>query len=496
MTTLLNNENLAALGNGVQWGGGFTPPVDIDDKVLFDENGGIGTALLKNSSYFSNDTDTFYFETRFRTDTTNGTPVIASECNGLAGSSISGSQGVFLLTLDLSWSDRAFFSVIHSDWSRTSYGQPGSGRLNDGLWHTISAQADGQDVIFIVDWVEVFRSPYDGTIDSGGSSQFAVWSFPAAVSGYENFDGEIDYAYLTVNSQLVGHYNFEGSLTNGVTGLVDLAVSATGGGTRPAGSISYSQIQEPTYDSSYQDIIDYWNSQSHPLPSSTIKWKQEDLIKEMKSNNLWSKLDLFYVLSNISEELASTNWISPWSNWLTKVNNPVFNPAEGWKSALPTDWAFLRADYIPSVDAVNFQLADASMGLWSNNFSSDLTARGAMGATSSRMFTRSIVNSLFNGWLTSASKFNANLNASSGLIAFDRSDQNDIEIFDGNAYDLTASVFQWVLSTFPQNILNAGIAGNSLDSYASMAFWAASLGAGMTNLHNVYETFITNLKKN
>jgi len=69
--------------------------------VLFNENGGVGTALLKSGSFFTDDNDTFYFETRFRTTSTDGTPVIASSCDALSGSSASGNQGVFLLTADL-----------------------------------------------------------------------------------------------------------------------------------------------------------------------------------------------------------------------------------------------------------------------------------------------------------------------------------------------------------------------------------------------------------
>jgi hypothetical protein len=65
--------------------------------------------------------------------------------------------------------------------------------------------------------------------------------------------------------------------------------------------------------SQYQAFLDYLTNQSAlALPTINIQRKQNELVKNLVDNNIWDKLDLFFLFNTNASPLAYvTNWISP-----------------------------------------------------------------------------------------------------------------------------------------------------------------------------------------
>ena len=99
-----------------------------------------------------------------------------------------------------------------------------------------------------------------------------------------------------------------------------------------------------TYDSTYQAVLDYANTQGYTLPSLSGQSLQNEIIVELKNNSIWNKLDLFYLFQTDGDnDFATLNWVDPSSYKITEVNSPTFTTnvgfmGNGTNAYLNTGW--------------------------------------------------------------------------------------------------------------------------------------------------------------
>ena len=99
-----------------------------------------------------------------------------------------------------------------------------------------------------------------------------------------------------------------------------------------------------TYDSTYQAVLDYADTQGYTLPSLSGQSLQNEIIVELKNNSIWEKLDLFYLFKTDGDnDFATLNWIDPSSYKITEVNSPTFTTnvgfmGNGTNAYLNTGW--------------------------------------------------------------------------------------------------------------------------------------------------------------
>lgn len=115
-----------------------------------------------------------------------------------------------------------------------------------------------------------------------------------------------------------------------------------------------------SFDADYQSVLDYANTQGYTLPSASQQTLQNQLILDLKTAGVWSKLDIFYVFATDGDsDFASINWKDPNNYKVTQVNSPTFTPNEGFESDGTS--AYLDTNWNLSTDTVNYQQDDAGI---------------------------------------------------------------------------------------------------------------------------------------
>ncbi len=137
----------------------------------------------------------------------------------------------------------------------------------------------------------------------------------------------------------------------------------------------------PVFTTEYQAILNYATTNSYPLPSSSQKVLQNQMIVDLKAAGIWDKLDLFYVFANDgSQSFATLNWKNPSSTYqIGFVNGPLYYTNLGLQGD-NTD-AYLTTGWRPTF-GVNYQQNNASRFAWvftgasDNSKAIDITADG------------------------------------------------------------------------------------------------------------------------
>lgn len=111
------------------------------------------------------------------------------------------------------------------------------------------------------------------------------------------------------------------------------------------------------YDTDYQAILDYATAQGYTLPSDAQKTLQNQLLVDLKSAGIWSKLDTF---ANFATDGDSNFALIDWKRLTqyTAVNSPTFTTNQGFKGNGIS--SYINTNFTPSTNGVNYQLDNAS----------------------------------------------------------------------------------------------------------------------------------------
>jgi len=96
-------------------------------------------------------------------------------------------------------------------------------------------------------------------------------------------------------------------------------------------------------------------------PDDTRKELINTTIKALKDSGVWAKLDCFYMFSAHDAQTSLLNWIKNAHN-CTGVSSPTFNADQGYTGNGSS--SYLRTNYNPSSQAVNFAASAASIGCY------------------------------------------------------------------------------------------------------------------------------------
>lgn len=96
-------------------------------------------------------------------------------------------------------------------------------------------------------------------------------------------------------------------------------------------------------------------------PNDTRKALIETTIKALKDSGVWAKLDCFYMFAAHDAQTSLLNWIKDAHN-CTAIASPTFNADQGYTGNGSS--TYLRTNYNPSSQAVNYAASSASMGCY------------------------------------------------------------------------------------------------------------------------------------
>jgi len=245
------------------------------------------------------------------------------------------------------------------------------------------------------------------------------------------------------------------------------------------------------YDIDYQAILDRATTLGYTLPSDSQKIIQNQLILDLKSNGIWSKLDVFYVFANDgSEEFATLNWKNPLLHQCTLINSPSFITNIGFQGNGTS--SYIVTNFTPSVDGVNYQQDNASRYYWLSvaptvGFRIDGTSDASLHLNSSRY--QNIANQFVNSNNTLNTVFNMP-SFGTGMFGFNRTSNTNIEIF-ADTSQTSRTQTSTGLSTQSQFIFRqGGVYSNAQLSFYSMG---ASLVSENTNFFNSINTYLTSI---
>jgi len=142
------------------------------------------------------------------------------------------------------------------------------------------------------------------------------------------------------------------------------------------------------FDADYQAVLDYATTQGYTLPSSGQQTLQNQLVVDLKSAGIWSKLDTFGVFATDGDsDFALIDWINLTD--YTAVNSPTFTTNKGFESDGVS--AYIDTNWNLSTDTVNYQQDDAGIFIALTDQSSIHQANNRYTGTSATDYNSAIV---------------------------------------------------------------------------------------------------------
>ncbi|RTE91924.1 hypothetical protein [Bradyrhizobium sp. LVM 105] len=227
-----------------------------------------------------------------------------------------------------------------------------------------------------------------------------------------------------------------------------------------------------------------------PAPTNARKALIDNLVGGLKSAGIWSALDLFYVTAAAASQNGRVNWKNPGTFDLIEVSSPTFAADQGYTGNGSS--SYLRTQYTPSTNGVNFTLNSASAWAWSRT---NLASAGAdLGnATAPRAFltgrngSDQLQGDMNNAAASSISTANTN---SIGFYGVQRRGSADRRLFLNGAQVGTAS---GVVSTSVPSVEQWVCAANATSfgtRQISVAAWGASLSGLESSFYNAVLTYM------
>jgi hypothetical protein len=143
------------------------------------------------------------------------------------------------------------------------------------------------------------------------------------------------------------------------------------------------------FEPEYQAILSYATSQGYTLPPMSAQTIQNTLLYNLKLNNLWNKMDVFYLfeqstgISDTLKDFSKINWKTPSSFYIGEQGtySSYFQNNLGWKGGVSVGSEFnLSTTFNPTTNGSGYTLNDAHVMVWVNQ--EQTTGNPALGLAS------------------------------------------------------------------------------------------------------------------
>jgi hypothetical protein len=258
--------------------------------------------------------------------------------------------------------------------------------------------------------------------------------------------------------------------------------------------------QDFGFDADYTAILNYATTQGYTLPSVSQRIKQNKLVLDLKSYNIWSKLDSFSVFATDgNSNFALIDWKR--LSQLTAVNSPTFTSNQGFTGNGAS--SYINTNFNPNANGVNLTLNSTSYGFYYRIGSSAVGVGSGnyIVGNSNGLYINPLTGAsppyLMRSWNNSTSGVNAGTTTNRvGLFHTDRNNSSNIyHIKDG--VELANPTLS--SNTRPNGnlyLLAALYAGNAVEfgnEQISMYFAGGSLYSQRSDLNTAWTTYINSL---
>lgn len=140
----------------------------------------------------------------------------------------------------------------------------------------------------------------------------------------------------------------------------DTSVTCEVTATNPIGSASATSNSLYIFTAEYKAVLDKAISFPYTLPTTATQQKQNKLLKSMKADGVWAKLDVFYVFAvdNNASAFATLNWKNPNANQASIASSPTFVNNGGFQGNGTS--SFIDTNFNPATQGVQYTQNNAS----------------------------------------------------------------------------------------------------------------------------------------
>jgi hypothetical protein len=239
-----------------------------------------------------------------------------------------------------------------------------------------------------------------------------------------------------------------------------------------------------SFDADYQAVLNYGTTQGYSLPSAGQQVLQNQLVVDLKSGGIWSKLDTFAVFATDGDsDFALIDWKRLTD--YTAVNSPTFTADEGFTGNGTS--SYVDCNYNGLTNGVNYANDSAHQMVWAMVFGASIEL-----ATNNLSQPRQSIrrSSSGNNGINSSTSASGSSNSAVGFIMFSRYNSSNYNQYNNGS--LLANVTQPRNSTGGTSLVLRSNLG-----YSNSTIAAASLGADLSSEASSYytalNTYITSL---
>jgi len=244
------------------------------------------------------------------------------------------------------------------------------------------------------------------------------------------------------------------------------------------------------FDADYQAVLNRGNALGYKLPTYAQRVKQNNVVKQLKSNGIWQKLDIFYMFATNGDVNFSTlNWKNPLLYQGTRVASPSFVINKGAKG--DGMGAYINTNYNAATNGVQYTLNSCSRGAWVYDNTGTSTANacidGVMGNTENCFFGISATAHRIN---QGTNNLPANVDMSGvGFKMITRSNANTVVMQNENSRSVN-TIASTAISSASQTILNRAIGVSPTPSILGVSsYW---MGGDLDSQRIVFRTILLN----
>lgn len=268
------------------------------------------------------------------------------------------------------------------------------------------------------------------------------------------------------------------------------------------GNSQFSEIRNFVVNEiSYDDDLQYWLQGLSPQPSQSRIELMNNLITDLKSYNIWNKLDCIWIMSAETQEQACKNLKRNKYN-LVPIGSPTFEIDKGFTTATNK---YLKTGTAPA-HQLNYSLNSASFGLYCNTDYNETASSVDMGCAETTVSGRYSMlyirwsNQLYSSINDNGSTPNYSNTSSIGMFCLDRFSSAQYRIFKNGSALATASIASNGLGEFAFTIGARNFNGTA-DRFCNKRYAFAFVGSSLTtsehlNFYNLISNYLTAIGAN
>ena len=245
-----------------------------------------------------------------------------------------------------------------------------------------------------------------------------------------------------------------------------------------------SQIVQVVYDVDYQAVLNYATTQGYTLPSASQQSLQNQLVVDLKTAGVWSKLDTFGVFATDgNSDFALIDWIR--LTQYTAVNSPTFITNQGFKGNGTS--SYIDTNFNAAINGVNYTLNDASRYIYMYQIVTETRLDGDAVTADNSMLGQTAISHRING----GSFLSASVDLTgTGFKSIHRVSSSNIVLFNNTTRSDRASNSNIIVNQKQFALRSISVYNNGTVSAYSMG---ASLVDENTDFVNAFDTYLTSL---